>query len=182
MAGQYKTLKARLKRPIVMIGMMGAGKTRIGRALSHALTLPFYDSDAIIEEKAGCSIAEIFERDGELKFREVESSTIIELIDQGPGIISTGGGAMMNARTQEHVLERGLAVWVYCDLDVTLERLQGDTSRPLLQAPDPKSVLEKLMTEREEIYKKAPLVCNTTHQPAEHAVANLIDEISEFLD
>ncbi len=182
MAELYQGLKAKLNRPIVMIGMMGAGKTRIGRALSQALALPFYDSDSMIEEKAGCSIAEIFERDGEPKFREVESSTIIELIGQGAGIISTGGGAMMNPQTQEHVLRHGIAVWVYCDLDITLERLQGDTSRPLLQAPNPRAVLEKLMTEREDIYKKAPLVCNTSQQAVDHAVAGLIDGISEFLD
>lgn len=148
---------ARLCRPVVLVGMMGSGKTAIGRALATRLSCGFVDSDAAIEEAAKCSIAEIFARDGEAFFRDRESEVLSRLLEAGPRVVSTGGGAYLAARNRAAIAERGVALWLDADLDLLWERVRHKSTRPLLRTADPRGTLARLFDERRPIYAEAPL-------------------------
>lgn len=147
-----------VKKPIVMVGMMGAGKSAVGRALAIRLGVPFLDSDHEIEAAAAMTVAEVFERDGEAFFRNREAEVIARLLGSGPCVLSTGGGAYLRADNRDAIHEKGVAVWLRADLDLLWERVSHKTTRPLLHTPDPRGTLEALYNARVGTYAKAELV------------------------
>ena len=147
----------RLDRHIVLIGMMGAGKTAIGTELARRLGVPFTDSDAEIEAAAAMSISEIFARDGEAFFRDRETQVLSRILAGRPGVISTGGGAWMRPENRALIREHGLAVWLDCDLETLWHRVRQRPTRPLLKTPDPKGTLAALLEQRRPVYARADL-------------------------
>ena len=147
----------KLKKTVVLIGMMGAGKTAVGTALSRLLGVPFVDSDEEIERAASMSVAEIFARDGEDFFRARESEVLARLLSGPPCILSTGGGAFLAEANRRAIAERGVAVWLRADLDLLWNRVRHKTTRPLLRTPDPKGTLAALLAAREPVYAEAAI-------------------------
>jgi shikimate kinase len=157
----------RLDRPLVLIGLMGVGKSTVGKRLATRLHLPFVDADHEIEQAAGLSISEIFDRFGEKEFRDGERRVIARLIDGKPKVIATGGGAFMQDETRELILERALAIWLDADLDVLAERVaRRDGTRPLLRNRDARQVLTELAVVRNPVYALAPI--HIRSQPLPH--------------
>jgi shikimate kinase len=146
-----------LRRPVVLIGMMGAGKTAVGRALAARLGTPMQDSDAEIVASAQLTIAEIFERYGEAFFREKETQVIERLLAGPPSILSTGGGAWMSERNRAMLTERAAVLWLEADLDLLWTRVRNKTTRPLLRTDNPRRTLAEILTERTPVYGLAPL-------------------------
>ncbi|RKF07353.1 shikimate kinase [Oceaniradius stylonematis] len=142
-------------RPVVLIGLMGAGKSAIGRKLAARLELPFIDADHEIEEAASMSVADIFEHYGEAEFRRLEASVMTRLLGAGATVLATGGGAFMNADTRAAIGAAGVSVWLSADLDLLMARVSRKATRPLLRAPDPRAVMQKLMDERYPVYATA---------------------------
>lgn len=153
-------VKVRLKKTVVLVGMMGSGKTAVGNALARVLGVPFLDSDEEIVKASNLSIAEIFERYGEPFFREKESQVIGRLLDQGPCILSTGGGAYMSAANRQMISARGVAVWLRAEVDLLWARVRHKNTRPLLRTPNPYGTLADLAEVREPAYSKADLVAD----------------------
>ncbi|WP_275391874.1 shikimate kinase [Aliiroseovarius sp. Z3] len=147
----------KLKKSIVMVGMMGAGKTAVGQAVANRLHVPFLDSDEEIVRAANMSIAEIFERDGEAFFRKRESEVIGRLLDTERAVLSTGGGAFMSEPNRKMISDRGVAVWLNADLDLLWARVRHKDTRPLLRTPDPKATLTQIYDTRVPVYAKADL-------------------------
>ncbi len=147
-----------LHRTIVLVGMMGSGKTAIGKALSTRLGVPFLDSDAEIEAAANATIAEIFERDGEEFFRRRESEVINRLLSGEPCVLSTGGGAFLAERNRAAISEMGVSLWLNASLETLWERVRHKTTRPLLRTANPKQTLTDLLNTRLPIYRQANLV------------------------
>lgn len=147
----------RLSRHIVLVGMMGAGKTAIGTELARRLRVGFRDSDAEIEAAAAMTITEIFARDGEAFFRAREAEVLGRLLAGPPAVISTGGGAWMQARNREVIGQSGLSVWLSCDLETLWQRVRQRPTRPLLQTADPRGTLAALLAERAPVYALADL-------------------------
>ena len=143
---------------MVMVGMMGAGKTAVGGELARSLGVPFLDSDAEIERAANASIAEIFARDGEPFFREKEAQVIARLLKSQPAVLSVGGGAYLNAATRALIAELGVAVWLKAGLDLLWSRVRRKDTRPLLRTADPRATLAELMAAREPAYSQADLI------------------------
>jgi shikimate kinase len=144
-------------RPIVLIGLMGAGKSSIGRRLADKLELPFVDADQEIERAAGKSIPEIFADHGETYFREGERRVIARLMENGAQVLATGGGAYMNAETRAMIAERGIAIWLKAGIDLLMKRVAKRGDRPLLKNGDPDTVMRRLMTERYPVYAEADI-------------------------
>jgi shikimate kinase len=142
-------------RSVVLVGMMGAGKSTIGRRLSARLGLPFLDADAEIEAAAGMSIPDIFESRGEAEFRTGEVRVIARLLDNGPAVIATGGGAVMRDETRDRIREKAVSIWLKVDTDVIMRRVKRRSDRPLLQTADPEATVERLVKEREPLYSQA---------------------------
>ena len=147
--------EGRLRRTLVLVGMMGSGKTAVGRVLAQRLRVPFLDSDHAIEEAAQATIAEIFARDGEPFFRDREAEVILRLLTGPPAILSTGGGAFMAERNRDAIAGRGVAVWLDADLDTLWERVRHKDTRPLLRTPDPRGTLAELFERRVPTYRLA---------------------------
>lgn len=145
------------KRSVVLIGLMGAGKTAIGRRLASCLGLDFIDADNEIEKAAGKSISDIFSEHGEAYFREGERKVITRLLKNGSQVLATGGGAYINEETRKYIHKRGVAVWLKGDLAVLLERVRRRDHRPLLKTGDPEAVMKKLMDERYPVYAGADI-------------------------
>ncbi|WP_444451570.1 shikimate kinase [Rhodobacter capsulatus] len=154
MAGE-EGVHPRLQKTIVLVGMMGAGKTAVGTALARALKVPFHDSDEEIVKAAQRSVAEIFERDGEPFFRARESEVIERLLTGTPGVVSTGGGAFMAEANREMIARLGISVWLKADLELLWNRVKGKTTRPLLRTADPKATLAGLIEKRYPVYALA---------------------------
>lgn len=154
------------RRPVALIGLMGAGKSSIGKRLAVRLGLPFVDADAEIEVAAGLTISEIFERFGEAHFRDGERRVIARLIDGSPKVIATGGGAFMAAETRALILARTLAVWLDADVETLVDRVRRRGSRPLLKGRDPAHVLKELLQLRGPVYAQAPI--RVTSKPGPH--------------
>ncbi|MCE8508958.1 shikimate kinase [Ruegeria pomeroyi] len=148
---------AALHKTVVMVGMMGAGKTAVGRALAQLLGVPFLDSDAEIENAANMSIPEIFERDGEAFFRDRESQVIGRLLKGAPCVLSTGGGAFLAEANRRMISERGVSVWLKADLTVLWNRVRHKDTRPLLRTADPRATLRALYEARVPLYSEADL-------------------------
>ncbi|AYG61557.1 shikimate kinase [Rhizobium jaguaris] len=144
-------------RNLVLVGLMGAGKSSIGRLVAHQLGIPFVDTDIEIERVSRMTIAELFEAYGEAEFRALETRVIKRLLKGGPRVVSTGGGAFINERTRRHVKRSGLSIWLKADLDVLWDRVSKRDTRPLLKTENPKQTLENLMNARYPIYAEADL-------------------------
>lgn len=144
-----------LKKTVVMVGMMGAGKTAVGRAMAAKLGVPFLDSDAEIEAAANLSVPEIFQRDGEAFFRKRETEVIARLLDTERGILSTGGGAFLAAGNRTMISERGVSVWLNADVELLWNRVKHKDTRPLLRTADPKATLTSLHDARVPFYSQA---------------------------
>ena len=155
-------------RSIVLVGMMGAGKSSIGRRLATRLAIPFVDADAEIEAAAGMTIAEIFEKHGEPEFRKGEKRVIARLLDGGPQVLATGGGAVMDADTRGLIKTRGVSVWLKSDLEVLLRRTKRRAERPLA------SKIETLLPEREPFYALSDLIVQSREEPHDAVVEELI--------
>lgn len=168
-------------RSIVLIGLMGAGKTAVGRRLAARLDLPFTDADSEIEQAAGQSIKEIFAEHGEADFREGERKVIARLLNGGAQVLATGGGAYMNPQTREAIKAKGLSVWLKADLRVLLKRVGRRDNRPLLAVDDPEAVMKKLMAERNPTYAEADITVESREVPHEVVVGTVIDALADKL-
>ena len=165
-------------RPIVLVGLMGVGKSTVGRRLAHRLHMPFVDSDHEIEEAAGLSVAEIFARYGEEEFRDGERRVIARLIEGTPKVIATGGGAFMSEQTRTLILKRAIAVWLDADIDVLVERVgRRAGSRPLLHGTDPRQKLADLAKIRNPIYALAQIHIRSRPLPHDAAVDAILKEL-----
>jgi len=165
-------------RSIVLIGLMGAGKTAVGRRLANRLDLPFIDADTEIEVAAGASVSEIFAEHGESYFRRGERKVIARLLEGGPQVLATGGGAYMDAETRANIKARGLSVWLKAEIKVLLKRVGRRDSRPLLTAGNPEKVMKKLMEERYPIYEEADVTVESRDVPHEVIVGAVIDALA----
>lgn len=166
-------------KPIVLIGLMGAGKSTVGRRLAQRLRLPFADADAEIEAAAGMTVAEIFDRFGEPYFRDGERRVIARLIDGTPKVIATGGGAFINSQTRQLILDEAIAVWLDADPEVLAERVQRRDTRPLLRNRNPAEVLAELAAVRNPIYAMAPIRVSSHHAPHDATVRAILKAIGE---
>ncbi|SMH55297.1 shikimate kinase [Mesorhizobium australicum] len=176
-------LKDRLGgRSVVFVGLMGAGKTAIGRKLAQALGLAFVDSDHEIETVSRMTIPELFERYGEPEFRALEERVVGRLVKDGPQVVSTGGGAFMNAHTREAIVRDGISIWLKADLDTLMTRVAKKPNRPLLKAPDPRAVMERLMAERYPVYGLADITVTTRDVRREEIMAEVLEALSSWLD
>ena len=169
-------------RTIALVGLMGVGKSTIGRKLAQALDLPFRDADQEIERAAGYSISEIFADRGEAEFRAGERRVIARLLDEGPHVLATGGGAFMNPETRALIKAKSISVWLRADLDVLVRRVGRKDTRPLLAGRDPREVLSALMQERYPIYAEADIVIETNDQPAGAAVVAILAALAQRLE
>lgn len=169
------------ERSIVLVGMMGAGKTVMGRRLAGRLCLDFVDSDCEIETAAGMTIADIFARYGESYFRERENRVVERLIRDGPRVLATGGGAFIHPETRVTIKNRGLSVWIKADFDVLMRRVRKRSNRPLLQTPDPEGTLRRLMTERYPIYAEADITIVSRDGPHDFVVGEMLGAIEAHL-
>ena len=173
--GQAAAIKAFVPaRTVVLVGLMGAGKTKIGRRLAARLNLPFFDSDSEIEAAAGETIDEIFRYRGEAAFRDGERRVIARLLGQPKHVLATGGGAFMDPATRAAIAGYGVSVWLRADLDVLLARVSRRNNRPLLQQPDPRPVLAELIERRHPVYAEADLTIDSGDGPPEMTVTRTI--------
>ena len=161
---------------IYLIGLMGAGKTTIGRQLARTLKLPFYDSDKAIEEHTGVDVATIFEFEGEEGFRNREQKMLKELTQLKGIVMATGGGAILREENRQLLTQNGFVIYLYCDMDTLLERTRRDTQRPLLDTEDPKSRLESLFAERQPLYSvSADLTVDTGVMQSKDVVTHILE-------
>lgn len=163
-----------LRRTVALVGLMGAGKSSVGRRLAAALDVPFRDADEEIVAAAGLTIPEIFDSFGEQEFRRGERRVIARLLDDAPHVLATGGGAFMNPETRALVRAHATSVWLRADLDVLMRRVEKRDNRPLLKQGDPRATMERLMAERYPIYGEADLVVDSNNGPHSSAVTAVI--------
>ena len=171
-----------MSKPIVMIGLMGAGKSRIGRDLATKVGLPFVDADDEIVKAAGCSVSDIFELYGEKAFRDVEERVISRLLNDEVQIIATGGGAFMNANIRKAISKHGVSIWLKAELDVLVERTSRRRGRPLLENGDPAAILKGLMDERYPVYSEANIVVVSQDVPIDATVDATADALAAYID
>ena len=170
-------------RSIVLVGMMGVGKSSIGRRLAARLGVPFVDADTEIEKAAGMSIADIFARHGEVDFRSGEARVIARLLDGGPQVLATGGGAVMNADTRAAIKAKGVSIWLSAEFDVLMRRInKRKNDRPLLQTADPAATLRELLVAREPVYAQADLTVQSREVPHDAIVAEIMTALAAFLN
>ncbi|MEH6753142.1 MAG: shikimate kinase [Alphaproteobacteria bacterium] len=172
---------SRHKKSIVMVGLMGAGKSAIGRRLANHLHLPFVDADTEIEVAAGCSIEEIFERHGEEAFRDGERRVIARLLEGPPIVLATGGGAFMDEFTRARIIESGVSIWLRADLETLVRRTAKRSNRPLLKNDDPAKTLKDLMKVRHPIYELSDIVVESDDAPPEETVNRVCQALDAYL-
>jgi shikimate kinase len=165
------------RRSVVLVGMMGAGKSSIGRRAALRLGIPFVDADSEIEKAAGMSITDIFAVRGEAEFRAGEARVLLRLLDSGPQVLATGGGAFINPQTRAAIRSKGISIWLKAEVDVLMKRIRRRHDRPLLQTADPAATLRRLMEERDPIYALADI----TVQSREVSHDKIVDEIVSAL-
>jgi shikimate kinase len=168
-------------RSIVLVGMMGVGKSTIGRRMAARLKLPFVDADTEIEAAAGMTIPEIFERHGEPYFRDGEARVIARLLDGEPIVLATGGGAFMREETRNRIAAKAVSIWLKADPDVIMRRVRRRADRPLLQTADPEGTVTRLLTEREPIYRHADLTIASRDVPHDKIVEECIETLRAHL-
>ena len=170
------------QRAIVLVGMMGSGKSSVGRRLATRLGLPFVDADIEIETAAHMTIPEIFAQRGEAEFREGERRVIARVLTtRAPLVLATGGGAFMNAETRARVKELGISVWLKAEPDVLMRRVRRNAKRPLLQTADPEATLRRMLTEREPVYALADITILSSDEPHEVVVGETIAALGGYL-
>ena len=170
-------------RSIVLVGMMGVGKSSIGRRLAARLGVPFVDADTEIEKAAGMSIADIFAGHGEADFRSGEARVIARLLDGGPQVLATGGGAVMNADTRAAIKAKGVSIWLSAELDVLMRRInKRKNDRPMLQTADPAATLRELLVAREPIYAQADITVQSREVPHDAIVSEIMTVLAVFLN
>lgn len=176
------TLLDRLgRRSIVFVGLMGAGKTVIGRKVASALSLPFIDSDHEIEAVSRMSIPDLFANYGEAEFRSLERRVLARLLREGPQVLSTGGGAFMSERTRKAVARNGVSVWLKADIETLMQRVAKRQNRPLLQTENPRAVMEKLMADRYPLYGEANVVVRTREESKDVIAAEVLEGLAAHL-
>jgi shikimate kinase len=184
-AGSSSAIVARLgPRSIVLVGMMGVGKSSIGRRLGARLGVPFVDADSEIEAAAGgMAIADIFARHGEAAFRTLEARVIARLLESGPQVLATGGGAVMNNDTRAAIKAKGVSIWLSADVDVLMRRIsKRKHERPMLHTDDPTATLRVLLADRTPAYAQADLTVQSREVPHEAIVSEIITALAVFLD
>lgn len=179
--GRLAVLERLNGRAIVLVGLMGAGKTSLGKRIAARLQLPFVDADAEIERAADATISEIFARHGEAYFRDGEKRVIRRLLDGQAKVLATGGGAFMNEATREAIVEGGVSLWLRADLDVLMARVRKRSNRPLLQTTDPEATMQRLMDERYPVYASADIHVVSHDMPHEIAVEEALAAIAAYL-
>ena len=170
------------RRSIVLVGLMGAGKTTIGRRLSHFLAIPFVDADAEIELAAGKTISEIFADHGESQFRDGERRVIARLLEHGPQVLATGGGAYMTEETRSNIRKLAIAVWLRADLELLLERVRKRNDRPLLNTTNPEAVMRRLMKARYPVYAQADIVVDSRNVSHRAVVCDVASAVARQLE
>jgi shikimate kinase len=169
----------KLDKTIVLVGMMGAGKTSVGRRLAGVLGVPFRDADVEIEAAAGCTINEIFERFGEPEFRSGERKVIARLLTEPPHVLAAGGGAFIDEQTRQRISERAVSIWLRAPLDLLIQRVLRKDTRPLLRNTDSRATLERLLREREPIYAQADIVVESDEGPHDVVVKRIVAALNE---
>ena len=164
----------RLDKTLVLVGMMGAGKTSVGRRLAHVLGVPFRDADSEIELAAGCTINEIFERFGEPAFRAGERKVIARLLTEPPHVMATGGGAFMDPETRARIKESAISIWLKAQVELLLERVLRKDTRPLLRNTDSRAALERLLKEREPVYAEADITVESDDGPHDAVIKRIL--------
>lgn len=164
----------RLRRTIALVGMMGAGKSSVGRRLAAKLDVPFCDADSEIEMAAGCSIADIFDRYGEAAFREGERKVIARLLRDPPHVLATGGGAFIDEETRTDIASRATSIWLRAPVGLLMARVGRRDTRPLLRNGDPHKIMEQLLREREPVYATADLAVDSEDGPHQTAVDRIL--------
>jgi shikimate kinase len=171
------------RRSVVLVGMMGVGKSSIGRRLAGRLGIPFVDADAEIEKAAGMSISDIFARHGEADFRGGEARVIARLLEAGPQVLATGGGAFMNEATRATIKAKGVSIWLSAEFDVLMRRIaKRRNERPMLQTDDPAATLRQLIALREPTYALADITVQSREVPHDAIMAEIIAAIAAFLN
>lgn len=168
-------------RNIVFVGLMGAGKTLIGRNVANALSLPFSDSDHEIEHVSRMTVPELFEQYGESEFRALECRVIARLLKGGPRVLSTGGGAFMNGATRRAIARRGVSIWLKADLDTLMARVMRKKNRPLLKNADPRATMQRLMEERYPVYATADITVETRNDRKEIIIGEVLEALEAHL-
>ena len=181
MQTEHKDINSRIVKPITLVGLMGSGKSLLGRRLAKQLDMPFADSDKAIEDAAGLTISDIFDIAGDAKFREMEERIIAELVATGPLVLATGGGAICRAKTAELLLEQSVVVWLQAAPETLMARIGTTATRPLLAGDDPLGKLRKLSLDRQQHYEKAHIHLNTDGLSGDKALASLIDALDSFV-
>lgn len=165
------------ERSIVLVGLMGAGKSTVGRRLASVLRLPFHDADQEIETAAGCSISDFFERYGEPAFRDGERKVIARLLAGPRHVLATGGGAFMDPTTRALIKAQGLSVWLRANIDLLMERVTKRPTRPLLKNDDPRGTMERLMAERYPVYAEADITVDSNGGPHDTVVQQIVAQL-----
>jgi shikimate kinase len=165
-------------RCLVLVGLMGAGKSTVGRRLGNALRLPFHDADQEIETAAGCSVSDFFERYGETAFRDGERKVIARLLGGPRHVLATGGGAFMDPTTRALIKKQGLSIWLRADITLLMERVSKRPTRPLLKNGDPKATMERLMEERYPTYAEADITVDSNGGPHDTVVQQILAQLA----
>ena len=177
-----KSIIASLDQPVVLVGMMGSGKSTLGAALARALGLPFFDSDKVIEDTLGKTIPEIFETEGDAAFRQHEYRTLSGLLAANPrSIIATGGGSITIPETADMIFGRTLSLWVDAPLSLLVDRTSRQNNRPILRGGDPRKILGDLLEKRTPIYRRATLHVESAEIPVEDMVERSLRQIADYL-
>ncbi|HEV7820615.1 MAG TPA: shikimate kinase [Burkholderiales bacterium] len=169
-----RTPMRKLEKTVVLVGMMGAGKTSVGRRLAAVLAVPFRDADSEIEQAAACTVNEIFERYGEPEFRAGERKVILRLLQEPPHVLATGGGAFMDPETRAKIKESAISIWLKAHIELLLDRVMRKDTRPLLRNTDRRAALERLLKEREPIYAEADITVESEGGPHEMMVKRVL--------
>ena len=170
-----------LEKTLVLVGMMGAGKSAIGQRLAGSLGIEFFDADEEIESAAGCSIPDIFEYHGEQFFREGERRVILRLLKGPIKVVATGGGAFMHDETRAEIKERAHSIWLRADIDTLWRRVSRRSNRPMLHTTNPKKTLQDLIEKRYPVYGEADITVESTDGPRQQTVDRVINAVNEFL-
>ena len=175
-------IKAMLgKRSLVLVGLMGAGKSTIGKRVAQMLGIPFIDADTEIEAVSRMTIPELFERYGEPEFRDLERRVIRRILRSGPKVLATGGGAFMNEQTRKAITRAGVSVWLKADLDVLMERVSRKGNRPLLKTADPRATMQGLMDVRYPVYAEAQVTIHSRDEKKEVMASEVVDALASML-
>lgn len=170
-----------LDRPVVLVGLMGAGKTKVGGILARALNIPFADSDMEVERAAGMSVADIFDLYGEHAFRDCEMKVLARLVETPVKVVATGGGGFMNTESRARIKEKAISIWLRADLDVLLERVRRGGHRPLLRMQDPEKVLRDLMEQRYPAYAQADMTVDSNDGAPQDVAGRLVAMIDAYI-